>query len=249
MLKSNNLEISMIKHVFEHNGGLQSLHFVSPNKQEIAPLIVLFPAFDGHAEFIITYAHRLVDQGFQVVIADMYGKGAKFDNLEQCFEHVTPLVNDRKLVRELTVKNIKAAASHTDFALDEIGVMGFCIGGMCTLEAARAGLDIEAYFCAHGNLTKDENLETLCQPSANIMLAQGYSDPLVGANQLEAFAAEMASVNWSCMFYGNTEHSFTDHNVGAMDQAKEAELGRKYNPYAAEQCFQQAVMFFENHLC
>lgn len=238
----------MIKNIFEHNN-LKSIHLANPITQDFAPLIILLPAFDGQSEFVLTYAHRIVDQGFQVVIADLFGNGAKFTSLEDCFTAVTPIIEDRALARSRTVENIIAATQYTDTDIEEVGIMGFCIGGMCAIEAARSGLKAKAYFCAHGNLTKDDNLTSNFASGINIQLAQGYSDPLVETNQLKAFAEELGTNNWSCIFYGNTKHSYTDHNVGLLDPIKEAELGREYNPISAHNCFQQAMTFFENHLC
>lgn len=238
----------MEKSIIEHHENLKSIHLANPLDKDCAPLIVVFPAFEGHSEFILTYSHRLVDQGFQVFIADMYGNGQNLTSLSACFAAVEPFLSDRELVRKRALENVNAAIELTDLEPYEIGVMGFCFGGMCTLETARSGFAAPAFFAAHSSLIKSD-LITTCSDSANIMLAQGYADPLVSAKELEGFSAEMLEQNWSCMFYGNTKHSFTDHNVGHMDPIEELKIGRQYQAISAQQCFQQAVLFFENHLC
>lgn len=238
----------MEKTYVEYGENLVGIHLTNPIDKNFSPLILLFPAFEGHSEFILTYGARLVDQGFQVFIADMYGEGKYLNNMADCFTEIQPLLDDRKLVRDRALINLEAALEISDLSVDEIGIMGFCFGGMCALEVARAGIACPAIFAAHSNLEATE-LSSEVPKETFIMLAQGYSDPMVEANQLQQFAQEMQSVNWSCMFYGNTKHSFTDQNVGRMDAEKEAEIGREYNPIAAQSCFQQAVLFFENHIC
>lgn len=239
----------MEKTLVEHSDGLVSVHLTNPLEHGQAPMILLFPAFEGHSEFIMTYGARLVDQGFQVLIADMYGAGKHLLELDDCLQEIQPLLADRALVRARAQANLEVACELAEAEEYELGTMGFCFGGMCALELARSGCNIPAVFAAHASLAKAAELTTSVSPITNIMLAQGYADPLVNNSELEDFAQEMTSNKWSCVFYGNTKHSFTDQNVGAMDPERELAMGREYNPLAAQQCFQQAVLFFENHLC
>lgn len=237
----------MEKTIIGHHENLKSVHYANPFTQEIDPLIVLFPAFEGHSEFICTYAQRLVDQGFQTFVADMYGNGAHYQELDSCFAALKPLQDDPELLRRRALENVHAALEFADLEADDIGLMGFCFGGKCALEVVRSGLEIPAVFAAHSTLSKGP-LASNCTNITNIMLAQGYDDPLVLATELDSFAKEMVEINWNCIFYGNTKHSFTDNNVGQMDATAEAKMGREYHALSAQQCFNQAVMFFENIL-
>lgn len=213
------------------------------------PAVILFHAFEGLSEFTLNYAKNIAAEGFVVLAADMYGNGETAKTIEGCMKLLTPFLQDRALVRHRAILAYKTLAKHSAVDVGKIGAMGFCFGGMCMLELARSGENLRAGVGAHSVLAKS-NLPTHTI-KANILLLQGYKDPQVPPSSLEGFAQEMDAADvadWSCVFFGHAQHSFTDPATGTYDPAKEPGMGRVYNEVAAKRTFQYAIDFFAEQL-
>lgn len=216
------------------------------NKQ---PAVILFHAFEGLSPFALEYAKKIAEHGFIVLAADMYGNGETAKTIEGCFKLIGPFLQDRELVRRRAVLAYKTLIKQDLVDTNSIGAMGFCFGGMCTLELVRSGENLQAAVGAHSFLAKS-NLPTH-SINASVLLLQGFNDPQVPPTQLESFSHEMDTAgvqDWSCVFFGHAKHSFTDPATGTFDPAKEREMGREYNEVAAKRTFQYAVDFFTEKL-
>jgi len=206
--------------------------------------VVLFPAFEGRSEFLLDYAHRLAKKGFNSFAADIYGDVQTADTIDGCYKLIKPFLEDRSLVRRracLAIDTIKALRLTPD-----IDAAGFCFGGMCVLEAARAGVDIRRIVSLHGVLAKSSlPTETI---KSKVLILQGFQDPQVPASQLFDFSEEMKQANnedWTFVFFGNGKHSFTDPLTGSFDPEKEKEMGREYNKTIADQSFHYLIDFLQ----
>ena len=210
------------------------------------PAIILFPAFEGRGDFALDYAKKLVEKGFITFVADIYGDAAVSETLEGCFKLVSPFLQDRELVRKRAILAYKTLLQQKNVDPNKIGAVGFCFGGMCVLELARSGENLEAGVSIHGAFAKS-NLETFPIKS-KILLLHGYQDPQVPPTGLHDFAKEMSDAgvkDWTFTFFGEAKHSFTDLKTGTFDSVKEREMGREYNQVAAKRSFQYAVDFFD----
>lgn len=211
--------------------------------------IILFHAFEGRGNFTLDYAKRLAEKGYVVFVADMYGNAEVADTIEDCFKLITPFLQDRSLVRRRAILAYETLLQQKNINQNKVGAMGFCFGGMCVLELARSGANLQAGVTAHGVLAKS-NLPTHAIKS-KLLILHGYKDKQVPPEQLQAFAQEMEVANvedWTFVFFGHAQHSFTDPKTGTFDAAKEKELGREYSKVAATRSFQYAVDFFNECL-
>ena len=213
------------------------------------PGIVLFPAFEGIAEFAINYGKDLAKHGFAVLVADIYGDAKTTDTIEGCFELVTPFLKDRALVRRRAQLAFTTLADQQSVDNSRIGTMGFCFGGMCGLEIARSGANIKAVVAAHSAVAHAElENHNQCQ---HFLILNGYADQQVPPSHIADFAEEMKQHNvkdWDYHFFGHAKHSYTDPKTGTFNPEKEQEMGRAYNPVAAKRCFHYAVAFFKETL-
>lgn len=219
------------------------------NQSGPQPGIILYPAFEGIGDFAIDYAKNLAQQGYAVLVADMYGDGVLGVTLEDCFNLYGTVFNDRALVRKRAVLAFKTLDEQKNIDKDRIGAIGFCSGGMCALELARSGEHVSAVVSAHG-LLKKSNLPT--QPiKAEIFILHGYQDPQVPPQVVHEFAEEMQTAgtsDWMFTFFGGAKHSFTDPKTGTLDPLKEKEMGREYHAVVADRSFRFAVDFFNEVL-
>ena len=213
---------------------------------EKRPAIIVFHAFDGRNQFAIEYAEKLAEQGYITFAADMYGDAAVAGNLEKCFEYIKPFLQDRSLVRKRAQLAFQAVTSLPMVDKNKIGAVGFCFGGMCMLELARSGEHLAAGVSMHGVLKKS-NLPTASQIDTQFLILQGYRDPQVSPDSLREFAEEMTAAgdpDWVYTFFSHAKHSFTEPKVGTMNPEQEKQMGREYNPLAAQRSFRCALDFF-----
>lgn len=216
-----------------------------PGKQ---PTILLFPAFEGRGSFALDYAKKLAEHGYATFVADMYGNAEVADTLEGCIKLITPFLQDRNLVRKRALLAHETLTKQEQVAKNKMGAIGFCFGGMCVLELARTGADLQAGVSVHGVLAKSD---LVTRPiKSKILALHGYEDPQVPPTELAKFAQEMQEAkvaDWTFTFFGHAKHSFTDPKTGTFDAHKEKAMGREYSKIAAERSFRYALDFF--HEC
>jgi len=100
--------------------------------------------------------------------------------------------------------------------LDEVdethmAAIGYCFGGLCTLDMARAGLDLQAAVSFHGLLDAPEGLpKKKCK--ASVLVCHGWDDPMATPDVVKAFGEEMAEkkCDWQLHAYGSVVHGFTN---------------------------------------
>jgi len=96
----------------------------------------------------------------------------------------------------------------------KVAAIGFCFGGLCVLDLARKGAEVNAVVSFHGLLTAPE--QGAVQPiMASVLVLHGHDDPLVPVEQVHSFQQEMraADADWQFVSYGKTMHSFTNPNA------------------------------------
>jgi dienelactone hydrolase len=95
-----------------------------------------------------------------------------------------------------------------------LAVVGYCFGGLISLELARSGLDARAIVSVHGTLTTTQPVESGAITAA-ILVCQGGSDPHCPVGDVTTFANEMnaAGVDWQVEIYGKALHGFTHEDA------------------------------------
>lgn len=121
-----------------------------------------------------------------------------------------------------------------------IAAIGFCFGGTAALELARAGEDIAGVVGFHAGLSTSQP-----QDAANIkcpvLICMGADDPIIGADQRQAFAEEMTAggADWRMEVYGGVGHSFTNRDIDAFGFP-----GFAYNAAADRRSWAAMLSFF-----
>jgi dienelactone hydrolase len=97
---------------------------------------------------------------------------------------------------------------------ERIGAVGYCFGGAAVLELARSGAAVACTVGFHASLS------TLTPGDAKairgkVLVCQGNADPIITAEQRDAFTKEMTSagVDWQMHLYGGVGHSFTNRAI------------------------------------
>jgi len=185
---------------------------------ERRPAVLISHAWGGRDDFVAEKANKLAELGYVGFALDMYGKGVLGNSHEQNSKLMQPFMADRGLLQ----KRIKAAL----YAIrllpwvddSKIAAMGFCFGGLCVLDLARAGADLKGVVSFHGLLGAPDNLVTN-SIKAKVLALHGHDDPMGPFEQVLAFEQEMtkAGADWQLHTYGHTMHAFT--NPKANDPA------------------------------
>ena len=192
---------------------------------------------DSHAK---GRAKRLAELGFVTFACDMYGKGVA-GNRERVMARIAELRGDTAKLCQRAGTGIDVLTSHPQVD-GRVAAVGYCFGGMVTLELARSGADIAGAVSVHGSLTTARPAQA-GTVKAKILVCHGALDPHVPMAQVNAFVQEMneAGADWQLIVYGGAMHGFT-HETGP------AVPGVAYNAVADARSATEMQNFFSELL-
>ncbi|AVF56136.1 UNVERIFIED_ORG: dienelactone hydrolase [Pseudomonas parafulva] len=177
------------------------------------PGLVMAPNWMGVTEGAERIAKEVAAQGYVVLLVDLYGQTVRPANADEAGAAMMPLKNDRGELRRRMEGALAQLLGQSKAPLSpgKVATFGFCFGGCCALELARAGADLRAAISFHGTLDTPDP-EDAKRIKGSVLVLHGASDPLVPKEQLPAFEDEMnaAKVDWQLVSYGGAVHSFTD---------------------------------------
>jgi dienelactone hydrolase len=203
------------------------------------PAVLISHAWGGRDNFVAEKAKKLAGLGYVGFALDVYGKGilgtSKEENtkLMQPFMENRPKLQQRMKAALTTVKRLPEVDEH------KIAAMGFCFGGLCVLDLARTGADLQGVVSFHGLLGVPNNTQGT-KITAKILALHGHDDPMVPSEQVLAFQEEMtqAGADWQFVSYGNTVHAFTN------PVANDPDFGTVYQADADRRSWQAMKNFF-----
>ena len=181
------------------------------------PAVLICPdAMGGKTAFETGRAQALAELGYVGIALDVYGAGVRAKDGEGAYALMGPLLEDREQLRKRLAAGLAMAREQHSVDGARIAAMGYCFGGCCVLEMARAGFDVRAVASFHGNLSADSRVPTHTI-GAKVLAMHGWSDPLVPEQQVNEFAAEMTAsgADWQLIAYGHALHSFTNPQANA----------------------------------
>jgi dienelactone hydrolase len=209
--------------------GLECEAYVArPARLDAAPAVLVCHAWGGQDDFARRSADRLAGLGYVGFALDVYGKGRRGTTKEECSALMTPLAQDRALLRRRLLGAVREARSLTGVDPSRIAAIGYCFGGLCALDLARANASgLRAVVSFHGLLSAPE-IGPQLPIGAEVLVLHGYDDPMCTPEQVVAFAREMdaAKARWEIDMYGGTMHAFTN------PQANDPGFGTVYSPRA-----------------
>lgn len=194
------------------------------------PGVVIYPEWWGLNDYPKHRAEMLAKLGYVAFCADMYGKDQATDDPKQAGQWAGAVKKDAQLMRRraaLAVDEIKKS-EHVD--PDKLAAIGYCFGGTCALELARASNpDLKGVVTFHGGLETTLPAEENAV-KAKLLICTGGADPAVPPEQLEAFGKEMtdAHADWQMNIYHDAKHAFTNpkadsYNLPIIAYNKEAD--------------------------
>lgn len=195
------------------------LAYPSETSKSPRPVVLVGHAWGGQDEFARSKAHMLADLGYIGFAIDVYGKGRRGSSPEENSRLMTPWVQDRGALRTRLLAAASAARTVEGGDPERLGAIGFCFGGLCAFDLARANAPgLRAAIGFHG-LFMAPNLGAQPSIKAKVLALHGYDDPMATPDAMVGFANEMtaAHADWQVVAYGATGHAFT--NPHAHDHA------------------------------
>ena len=209
----------MAHRTLEYRDGSVTLkgHLAEVGGQEPRPGVVLFPEAFGIGDHVIERARRLAAIGYVALAADPYGDGAQARDLPHAIELMNAVRSSVDGWRARARAALEALSAQPGVERRKLAAIGSCFGGSTALELARSGAPLSAVVTFHAGLEapRPEDARNI---RARVLVCHGASDPLIPAEQVEAFQAQMRAtqVDWQFHSYGGAVHSFTNPDAGAL---------------------------------
>ena len=181
----------------------------------------------GISEHEKAAARRLAELGYNVLVADIYGKGVR-PLPPEAGKVAGGYKSNRTLLRARVNAGLDVLAKDPRTAPGKLAAVGYCFGGTAALELARSGAKLKAVVTFHGGLDSPTPADGR-NIRARVLALHGADDPFVPAKDVDAFEREMrgAKVDYRLVRYPGAVHSFTHREAG-----NENSKGAAYNEAA-----------------
>lgn len=226
-------------HLHDGPGGpFESMAVYDPDAGN-QPGLLLFPNFMGTKEWDFDKAEVLAMLGYKVLVVDFYGQGKRGTDMESSGKLMHELVADRAVMRDRLLDALAELKKLPGVDASRLGAIGFCLGGKCVLDLARAGADIKGGVVFHG--VYDAPPFPNAAITAKLLVCHGWNDPLCPPEAMNGLAKELTDggADWQIVSYGHTGHAFTADDV---PQAPDKTFG--FQPETNRRSWQAMKDFF-----
>ena len=249
------MEISTREVAFEHDGVAGSgLLAWDAHRDDARPGVLVAHTIRGRTAFEEQKARDLAEQGYAALAIDLYGESTRGSGLDAMREHMNAFLSDRGRLRSRLLGWHSVLTSEPEVDAARTAAIGFCFGGLCVLDLARADAGLDGVASFHGLLAPPpkamggatatstrvlvlHGFHGLLAPpakamggatSTRVLVLHGWDDPLAPPDDVLALAAELTALgaDWQLHAYGSTMHAFTNPAAG------DSVAGTVYNPAA-----------------
>lgn len=206
-----------VKEVQYQAGSVTAYGQLLTTDDSIKPGVLVYPDWIGRSEFALNAAKRLVGLGYHAFVVDMYGEAKQGSTREENMQLMSPLMEDRSQLLARAQAALECFRSQASSDKQKIAAIGFCFGGLCCFDLARAAADLRGVVSFHGLFTPPS---LAChKPIAKVLALHGFDDPMATPDQAVAFGEEMNKLgaDWQLHSYGQTMHAFTHPEANDRD--------------------------------
>jgi dienelactone hydrolase len=206
------------------------------------PAVLVVPNILGQKEADNLKADALAELGYVALVADVFGQGKrKTLQSDHISEYMDVLNADRRLLRDRLAASLATLAALPQADEAKLAAIGFCFGGKCVLDMARAGLPILGAVSFHGVYDRPD-YANVAPITAKLLVCHGWDDPLGPPDVTVGLARELteSGADWQIHAYGHAGHAFTDVERKGGDNPALA-----YEPKADRRSWQAMTNFLE----
>lgn len=204
------------------------------------PAVLVLPNILGQKEEDNLKADELARLGYVALVADVYGQGKRTTlGAPDMGRYMAELNADRILLRDRLRASLDALAALDVVDPARLAAIGFCFGGKCVLDMARAGLPILGGVSFHGVYDRPD-YASVAPIAAKLLVCHGWDDPIAPPDATVALAQELTEggADWQLHAYGHAGHAFTDISRKGGDNPKVA-----FEPRADRRSWQAMANF------
>lgn len=214
--------------------GLHSHEFFASDRKT-GTLALIFPTWAGTSAFEREVAKRLNGLGVDAVIVDYHGSRTDLTSMQGRQEAMQNLVADFDELRR-QLKSLKSEIDRQLGPYDQKLSLGYCLGGLCTLQLGLIDSELLASISFHGLLSFPKELPVLTS-GCRFLILNGSADPMVTrqeiAETLDYF--ERHQLDMSFISFSRAAHSF------AIPGSNNPEAGVAYSPLADQRSWRLAA--------
>ena len=166
----------------------------------------------GQKESDNAKAEDLARLGYAALAADVFGQGKRTTRASpNPALYMNEIGADRPQLRDRLAASLAALQAQPEVDGDACAAIGFCFGGKCALDMARAGLAVRGVVSFHGVYDRPD-YANVTPIAAKVLVCHGWEDPLAPPEALVALGTELndGGADWQIHAYGHTGHAFTD---------------------------------------
>ena len=182
------------------------------------PGVLIAHTWRGRSPFEEETARQLAELGYAGFSLDLFGKGVLGNSPEQNRALMQPFMDNRAMLQRRMQLAVEAVRLQEEVDRKRIAAIGFCFGGLCVLDLARSGVDVNGVISFHGLLTPPGKTDGN-RITAKVLVLHGWDDPLAPPEELVKLGHELTNANadWQIHAYGNAMHAFTNPTANNPD--------------------------------
>ena len=176
------------------------------------PGVLVIPNVRGQKEEDNVHAEDLAKLGYVGFACDVFGQGRRTTRQsENVAVYMNELNADRALLRDRLEASLATLKGFSYVDPARIAAYGYCFGGKCVLDMARAGLDFLGGVSFHGVYDRP-SYDNVTPIKPKLLVCHGWDDPIAPPAAVVALGTELTEggADWQIHAYGNAGHAFTD---------------------------------------
>ncbi|MDB5677486.1 dienelactone hydrolase family protein [Sphingomonas bacterium] len=181
------------------------------------PGVLVVPNVLGQKEADNVHAENLAKLGYVGFACDVYGQGKRTTRGSDQGKYMAEMQADRALLRDRLAASLATLRKFPFVDPARVAAYGYCFGGKCVLDMARAGLDFLGGVSFHGVYDRP-GYDNVVPIKPKLLVCHGWDDPIGPAESVVALAKELTDgqADWQIHAYGGAGHAFTDVDLKGL---------------------------------
>jgi len=202
------------------------------------PGVIVSHAWAGRSELEDSKAIALAKLGYTGFALNLYGKGVLGSGPDENGALMQPFLDDREMLQKRLLLSLKTMREQPEVDESKSAAIGFCFGGLCVLDVARTGVNLDGVVSFHGLFGSPGNTSGN-KIRAKVLALHGWDDPMATPDSVLALGDELTGMeaDWQLHGYGNTMHAFTN------PQADDPDFGTVYSESSDRRSWQAMQNF------
>jgi dienelactone hydrolase len=212
------------------------------------PGIILVHEWWGITKHMHNEARRFAQEGYTVLIADMYGDAKTADNPKDAGALSGSVMKNPEVMKARFNAARDELAKQPNVDASRIGAAGYCFGGAVVINMARAGAELGAVAGFHASLGLNTPAPAPGTVKAKVLVLNGADDPFVKPEQYATLKKDFdaANASYRVVEFPGAVHAFTNPEATAL--GKKFNLPLRYDAKANKEAKAEADRLFARTL-